>query len=131
MNLTLIQKIAITMAVLGVLSTSGVQLTDILGSGIAKSVVSVSGLINSVLAAIVAVISGQSAIIKQVASMPGVERVSVNADANVFIDVNLINKKHVEQVAKLKKEIETLNATVTHLNSKIEDLEGELENTED
>lgn len=55
----------------------------------------------------------------------------VNVDANTFIDVNQINKKHVEQVAKLKKEIETLNATVTHLNSKIEDLEGELENTED
>ena len=47
----------------------------------------------------------------------------VNADANVFIDVNQINKKHVEQLSKLKKEIETLNATVTHLNSKIEDLE--------
>ena len=54
----------------------------------------------------------------------------VNADANTFIDVNLINKKHVEQVAKLKKEIETLNATVTHLNSKIEDLE-DLEEQED
>ena len=49
----------------------------------------------------------------------------VNADANTFIDVNQINKKHLEQVAKLKKEIETLNATVTHLNSKIEDLEGQ------
>ena len=49
----------------------------------------------------------------------------VNADANTFIDVNQINKKHVEQVAKLKKEIETLIATVTHLNSKIEDLEGQ------
>lgn len=47
----------------------------------------------------------------------------VNADANTFIDVNLINKKHMEQLAKLKKEIETLKATVTHLNSKIEDLE--------
>ena len=47
----------------------------------------------------------------------------VNADANTFIDVNLINKKHVEQLSKLKKEIETLNATVTHLNSKIEALE--------
>lgn len=47
----------------------------------------------------------------------------VNADANTFIDVNLINKKHTEQLSKLKKEIETLNATVTHLNSKIEDLE--------
>ena len=46
----------------------------------------------------------------------------VNADANVFIDVNEINKKHTEQLAKLKKEIETLNATVTHLNSKIEEL---------
>ena len=54
----------------------------------------------------------------------------VNADANTFIDVNLINKKHMEQLSKLKKEIETLNATVTHLNSKIEDLE-DLEEQED
>ena len=54
----------------------------------------------------------------------------VNADANTFIDVNLINKKHVEQLSKLKKEIETLNATVTHLNSKIEALE-DLEEQED
>ena len=54
----------------------------------------------------------------------------VNADANTFIDVNQINKKHLEQVAKLKKEIETLNATVTHLISKIEDLE-DLEEQED
>ena len=54
----------------------------------------------------------------------------VNADANTFIDVNQINKKHVEQLSKLKKEIETLNATVTHLNSKIEDLEA-LEEQED
>ena len=54
----------------------------------------------------------------------------VNADANVFIDVNHINKKHTEQLAKLKKKIETLNATVTHLNSKIEALE-DLEEQED
>ena len=54
----------------------------------------------------------------------------VNADANTFIDVSIINKKHVEQLSKLKKEIETLNATVTHLNSKIEALE-DLEEQED
>ena len=54
----------------------------------------------------------------------------VNADVNTFIDVNLINKKHMEQLAKLKKEIGTLNATITHLNSKIEDLEA-LEEQED
>ena len=54
----------------------------------------------------------------------------VNADANTFIDVNLINKKHMEQLSKLKKEIETLNATVTHLNSIVEALE-DLEEQED
>ena len=54
----------------------------------------------------------------------------VNADANTFIDVNLINKKHVEQLSKLKKEIVTLNAIVTHLNSKIVALE-DLEEQED
>ena len=54
----------------------------------------------------------------------------VNADANTFIDVNLINKKHVEKLSKLKKEIEALKATVTHLNSKIEALE-DLEEQED
>ena len=54
----------------------------------------------------------------------------VNANANTFIDVNQINKKHTEQLSKLKKEIETLNATVTHLNSKIEALE-DLEEQED
>ena len=54
----------------------------------------------------------------------------VNADANTFIDVNQINKKHVEQLSKLKKEIETLNATVTHLNSIVEALEA-LEEQED
>ena len=54
----------------------------------------------------------------------------VNADANVFVDVNMINKKHTEQLTKLKKEIETLNATVTHLNSILEALE-DLEEQED
>ena len=47
----------------------------------------------------------------------------VNANANVFIDIDAINKKHTEQVSKLKKEIEVLRATVTHLETKIEDLE--------
>ena len=49
---------------------------------------------------------------------------AVNADANLFIDVNAINKKHLEQVAKLKRDIENLNATIMHLNSKVEELES-------
>lgn len=85
-SLTTIQKIAITMAILGVLSTSGVQLTDIMGPVIAKSTVSVASLANSVLAAIVAVLSGQGSLIKQVASIQGDDgkpavRINVNANA--------------------------------------------------
>lgn len=49
---------------------------------------------------------------------------AVNADANLFIDIDKINKKHIEQVAKLRKEIELLNSTVSVLNSKIEEFES-------
>ena len=49
---------------------------------------------------------------------------AVNADANLFVDINAINKKHLEQVAKLRKDIEKLNATITIQNAKIEELES-------
>ena len=49
---------------------------------------------------------------------------AVNADANLFVDIDTINKKHIEQVAKLRKEIELLNSTVSVLNSKIEEFES-------
>lgn len=48
---------------------------------------------------------------------------AINADANLFVDINAINKKHLDQVARLKKEIELLNSTVSVLNSKIEEIE--------
>lgn len=84
-NLTTIQKLAITMAVLGVLSTSGVQLTEIMGAVAAKSVVSSCSLFNSILAAVVAVLSGQGPLVKQVLAMPGVEKIDVNAKANATL----------------------------------------------
>jgi len=49
---------------------------------------------------------------------------AVNADSNLFVDINAINKKHLDQVAKIKKEIELLNSTISVLNSKVEELES-------
>ncbi len=82
MNLTLTQKIAITMVVLGVLTTASAQLTDIFGPNVAKDIVSVAGLLNSTLSGIIAVLTGQSSQIKSVLAMPGVDHITVNAEAN-------------------------------------------------
>lgn len=49
---------------------------------------------------------------------------AVNADANLFVDINSINKKHLEHVAKLKKEIDNLNAVITTQKVMIEGLEN-------
>lgn len=81
-NLTTTQKIAIVIAVFSVLSTSSAILTDLAGSNIAKVVVAASSLCSSVLSSVLAVISGQGAQVLAVRSMPGVENVTINKDAN-------------------------------------------------
>ena len=48
----------------------------------------------------------------------------VNADANVFVNIDEINKKHMQQLSKLKNELELLKATNKQLNSRIEELEN-------
>lgn len=116
MNLTVIQKIAISMATLGVLATSGSQLTEILGTGIAKSVVSVAGLTNSVLAAIVAVLSGQGAILKQVAAIQGDDgkpavRINVNANAPVALASAAVDPDQKNIGASTPEARQTLIAT--------------------
>lgn len=82
MTLTGKQWIAIVIAVLGVLMVSTTQLTDLFGPGVAKSLVSVAGLVNSILASILAVITSQSATVTDVQAMPGVEKITVNDRAN-------------------------------------------------
>lgn len=82
MNLNGKQIIAIIIAVLGVLMISQTQLTDLFGAGVAKTIVSVAALANSVLGAVMAVLTSQGSQVKDVLAMPGVERVEVNAMAN-------------------------------------------------
>lgn len=76
------QIMAVVIAVLGVLMISTSQLTDLFGPTLAKSIVSTAALMNSILGSVLAVITGQAADIRSVLSMPGVERVTVNAMAN-------------------------------------------------
>lgn len=82
MNLNGTQVIAIISAVLGVIVGSVTQLTDLFGPGTAKAIVSIASLANSLVSAVLVVLTGQSAQIKGVLAMPGVERLEVNAKAN-------------------------------------------------
>jgi hypothetical protein len=85
MNINGKQLISILMAVLGVITISGAQLTPLLGATLASTVISVAALVNTILAAVMSNLTSQSNQVKDVAAMPGIERVSVNAQANTTI----------------------------------------------
>lgn len=88
MNLTLIQKIALSIAVLGFLSTATTQLTDILAPFgslaplIVKQIVSLSGFVSGILGVFLSFMTGQAKQITTVQAMPGVEKIVVNEKAS-------------------------------------------------
>lgn len=81
-NLTAGQWLGIILAVLGVLAASTVQLTDLFGPSIAKTIGTVANLLMTTLSSILVVITGQAAQLQAVQAMPGVEKITVNARAN-------------------------------------------------
>lgn len=76
------QWLSIALVVLGVLTASAAQLTDLFGPAATKTIVSASTLLMSMLAGAQGLISGQSSLVKDVQAMPGVEKIVVNKDAN-------------------------------------------------
>lgn len=82
MNLNGKQITLIISAILGALTTSTAQLTDLFGADIAKYIISMAGLCNTILSIIIATISGQGSMVKDVHDMPGVEKIVVNEKAN-------------------------------------------------
>lgn len=81
-NLTPLQWFAVTLAILGVLGASTVQLTELFGGTVAKSIVTASTLLTSILSSIMVPLTGQSAQIRAVNDMPGVSSIVVNEKAN-------------------------------------------------
>lgn len=82
MNLTGKQILSIIAAVVSALMLATTQLTDIFGPTMAKMIVSVAALANLIINSVVAGLTGQATLIKDVAAMPGVERITVNSGAN-------------------------------------------------
>lgn len=82
LNLNGKQIISIVGAVISVLMVSSAQLTDLLGAGWAKYIVTIAGLVNMVLQSVTVALTTQTSQVKDVLAMPGVERLTVNGQAN-------------------------------------------------
>lgn len=115
MNLTRNQIIAIVIAVLGVLMASTSQLTDLIGPQATKWVQSLAGITNSVLASVLAVITGQSGIIRDAQAMPGVEKITINSQANSTLATLAVDPKQdkIEATPQAEKAVQATAAAAT------------------
>ncbi len=82
MTLTLKQVLAIAVAILSALAAATSQMTEIFGPTLAKSLMAGAGLLNTIMSSILAILTSQSGTIRDVQAMPGVEKITVNAQAN-------------------------------------------------
>lgn len=79
------QIIQIIGVIISVAMVSSAQLTDLLGAPLAKTIVTVSGLANMILQGVTVALTTQSAQVKDVLAMDGVEKIDVNAKANATL----------------------------------------------
>ncbi len=110
MNLTRNQILAITLAVLGVLAGSATQLTDLFGANVAKTAVTASSLVQTILAGILAALTGQSSQVRDVLAMPGVEKITVNAAANQTLSAIAVDPK-VDKISPAQGDITAVTET--------------------
>ena len=82
LNLNGKQIIGIVGALISVLMVSTAQLTELLGPGPAKTIVTISGLVNMFMQSVSVVLTSQGSTIKDVLAMPGVEKININDQAN-------------------------------------------------
>lgn len=81
-SLTPLQIIGIILIINGVLTGSVNEMTDLLGAVVAKHVVSLAVIGSGICGGFVTMFGGQSSQIRNVLAMPGIEKISVNGQAN-------------------------------------------------
>lgn len=84
-NLTPTQWLLLGIATAAFLNASAAQLTDWFGPKIAHDIISGIGFIQGLVSAWAMVLTNQSSAVKQVLSMPGVEKIEVNDKANATL----------------------------------------------
>lgn len=110
MKLTPIQIIGIIIVVNGALIGSTAQLTDLLGALIAKDIVSIASIGNSIFGGVIMMLSGQGSMVKSVLAMPGVERIAVNGQASSAL-ATLAMDPDQNKIAPTSAAVEKVTAT--------------------
>lgn len=82
MNITRNQWLAIAILFFTILTGGSAQLTDLIGAYGTKLVIALSTLSTGFLAGLQIILGGQGQQVRDVAAMPGVERININAQAN-------------------------------------------------
>ncbi len=82
MNLTSKQWFQIVSGIIGGLITGAALLTTLFGQDLTIKIVAGLGIVNIILSSVGTVLSGQGSDIKSVLAMPGVEKITVNSQAN-------------------------------------------------
>lgn len=101
------QWLGIVGAVISVLMVSSAQLTDLMGAGPAKYIVTIAGLFNMLLQSISVALSTQTSLVKDVAAMPGVEPLRINALASPALATAAIDpaNKKIAPTPEAKEEV--------------------------
>jgi len=82
MNITRNQWFGIIGVILSAIMTSTAFLTDTFGATLAHSIVGTAGFVNMIMNGVVVILTGQGQQVRDVAAMPGVEKITVNANAS-------------------------------------------------
>lgn len=106
------QWLGIIAVVLNAIVVSTAFLTDTFGASVAKEIVGSAAFLNMILGGVATLLSGQGQQIKDVVAMPGVERITVNTQANQTLATMAVDplqgkvapKEHqVEEVTQIAK----------------------------
>jgi len=81
-SLTPVQAIALVLVILGAVTGGTAQLDVIVGAALTKVIVAFASLSTTILSGWIMILTGQSGQLKAVQAMPGIESITVNAQAN-------------------------------------------------
>lgn len=109
-NLTITQWIGIIIGLNSLFIGSTPQLTVLFGTAAVPYIIAIATLGNGALGVVIAVIGSQSAQIKNVLAMPGVQHIDVNGQANATLAAIAVDKT-VDKIAPTQAAEAAVSAT--------------------
>lgn len=95
---------------IGGLITAAALFNPIFGEALALKIVAGLGMLNIIINSISTALSGQAALVKDVAAMPGVEKITINAEANPTLAAVAVDP-NVDKVAPIRQDMDVVTQT--------------------